>query len=216
MSDQNYSDPSLINDDDHTLLFKAAYALWLTQQGGGGGSLPDQTGHAGEFLTTNGTTASWSPVSSSTYSLPRWTWDSLATGAGLFTTSATAYNDTVGISINDLALGGGTNWGTVFQSLNGGSDGSGLMLVFTNEETGVNVVYLVDNISDAGDDTGLVVTPVGVISGSWSGTYQVSFMNNQLPIPALLLASGISPAGDGEQNPVTSITTVSGIVTAKS
>ena len=26
---------------------------------GGGSSLPDQTGHAGQFLTTNGTTASW-------------------------------------------------------------------------------------------------------------------------------------------------------------
>lgn len=29
---------------------------------GGGGSLPDQTGHAGEFLTTDGTNASWSDV----------------------------------------------------------------------------------------------------------------------------------------------------------
>ena len=28
--------------------------------GGGGGGLPDQTGHAGEFLTTDGTDASWS------------------------------------------------------------------------------------------------------------------------------------------------------------
>lgn len=27
--------------------------------GGGGGSLPSQTGHAGEFLTTDGTDASW-------------------------------------------------------------------------------------------------------------------------------------------------------------
>jgi hypothetical protein len=30
--------------------------------GGGGGSLPDQTGHAGEYLSTDGSTASWKPV----------------------------------------------------------------------------------------------------------------------------------------------------------
>jgi len=30
--------------------------------GGGGSGLPDQTGHSGEFLTTNGTTASWTAV----------------------------------------------------------------------------------------------------------------------------------------------------------
>lgn len=62
MPDQNYSEPDLINDTDHELLFKAAYAAWLQQQGGGG-SLPDQTGHAGEFLTTDGTDASWVPLS---------------------------------------------------------------------------------------------------------------------------------------------------------
>lgn len=36
-----------------------AWYLYLTQ-GGSGGGLPDQTGHAGEFLTTDGTDASWS------------------------------------------------------------------------------------------------------------------------------------------------------------
>lgn len=30
--------------------------------GGGGGSLPSQTGHSGEFLTTDGTDASWAPL----------------------------------------------------------------------------------------------------------------------------------------------------------
>jgi hypothetical protein len=30
--------------------------------GGGGSGLPDQTGHSGEFLTTDGTDASWAPV----------------------------------------------------------------------------------------------------------------------------------------------------------
>jgi len=34
-------------------------ALYTLVQSGGGGSLPDQTGHGGEFLTTDGTNASW-------------------------------------------------------------------------------------------------------------------------------------------------------------
>ena len=38
-------------------------ALWTIVDGGGaGGGLPDQAGHAGEFLTTNGTDASWVPL----------------------------------------------------------------------------------------------------------------------------------------------------------
>lgn len=42
------------------------YLQWLATKGGEGGSLPDQTGHSGEFLTTDGTDASWAaaPVTS--------------------------------------------------------------------------------------------------------------------------------------------------------
>lgn len=36
----------------------------ITGGGGGGSSLPDQTGHSGEFLTTDGTDASWAAVES--------------------------------------------------------------------------------------------------------------------------------------------------------
>ena len=35
----------------------------ISGNGGGGSSLPDQTGHSGEFLTTDGTDASWGAVS---------------------------------------------------------------------------------------------------------------------------------------------------------
>lgn len=34
----------------------------ISGNGGGGSSLPDQTGHAGQFLTTDGTDASWGTV----------------------------------------------------------------------------------------------------------------------------------------------------------
>lgn len=49
-NDPNISPTSLLN------------AIWkATQNGGGGGGLPSQSGHAGEFLTTDGTTPSWVP-----------------------------------------------------------------------------------------------------------------------------------------------------------
>lgn len=36
---------------------------WIANGGGGGGTgLPDQTGHAGEYLTTNGSAASWATI----------------------------------------------------------------------------------------------------------------------------------------------------------
>lgn len=38
---------------------KAAAQAWLGIESGGGASLPEQTGNAGKFLTTDGTTASW-------------------------------------------------------------------------------------------------------------------------------------------------------------
>lgn len=45
------------------ILTNLAYSI--ENGGGGGGSLPSQAGHAGEFLTTNGVAASWSAVSAS-------------------------------------------------------------------------------------------------------------------------------------------------------
>ena len=49
--------------------------------GGGGSSLPDQTGHSGDFLTTDGTDASWQ-----TLNIPTDTSD-LTNGAGFITSS---------------------------------------------------------------------------------------------------------------------------------
>lgn len=57
-NDPNISPTSLLN------------AIWkATQNGGGGGGLPSQSGHAGEFLTTDGTTPSWVPLTGGGYML---------------------------------------------------------------------------------------------------------------------------------------------------
>lgn len=57
-NDPNISPTSLLN------------AIWkATQNGGGGGGLPSQSGHAGEFLTTDGSTPSWVPLTGGGYML---------------------------------------------------------------------------------------------------------------------------------------------------
>ena len=55
---------SVTNDKDiFTVDEDGNAAVRVVGGGGGGSSLPDQTGHAGEFLITNGTDASWSKLS---------------------------------------------------------------------------------------------------------------------------------------------------------
>lgn len=52
-----------LEDGDGNVYRDIPCVATLAGEGGGGGSgLPDQTGHSGEFLTTNGTTASWTAV----------------------------------------------------------------------------------------------------------------------------------------------------------
>lgn len=48
-----------VSPSDELAVSQKAIKAYVDNHGGGGG-LPDQTGHAGEFLTTDGTDASWS------------------------------------------------------------------------------------------------------------------------------------------------------------
>ncbi len=52
------------NDSPADLLRKILTNIAFQIDSGGSAGLPSQTGHAGEFLTTDGTTASWAAVSS--------------------------------------------------------------------------------------------------------------------------------------------------------
>lgn len=55
-------------------MFKILSEIYLGKakpsSGGGGGGLPSQTGHSGQFLTTDGTTASWGDVNTSLPAFP--------------------------------------------------------------------------------------------------------------------------------------------------
>jgi hypothetical protein len=133
----NYSQPNLENDTDHELLFKAAYAQWLIEQsgGGGGGSLPPQTGHAGEFLTTDGSDASWAALAYA--NLPSQSASTLlgrgASGAGVPQVISLGPNLSIsGTTLN--ASGGGTPAGanTQVQFNNSGAFGASANLTWSN------------------------------------------------------------------------------------
>lgn len=52
-----------LEDGDGNVYRDIPCVATLVDAGGGGSSLPDQTGHSGEFLTTDGTDASWGAIS---------------------------------------------------------------------------------------------------------------------------------------------------------
>jgi hypothetical protein len=191
----NYSEPNLNEDTDHDLLFKAAYALYLQQQGGGGGSLPDQTGHAGEFLTTNGTTASWAEVSTSS-ALPVWTYE----GAGVSPTSGGFSPDNVNINatsslrLSYFATTGTGNWSTFLLNLPPGAS-----LMFTGEDEVTSVFSIGTAPTDpAGTYIQFQVNPGVIPASAWSGQYKVSFGYATAPSMAMVqAASSITPVADG-------------------
>lgn len=98
-----------LEDGDGNVYRDIPCVATLAGEGGGGGSgLPDQTGHSGEFLTTDGTDASWSDkplVNTATGT------DSL-TVAGTPTTAVRAINIGVGSSTtgaNSTVIGEGAS-----------------------------------------------------------------------------------------------------------
>lgn len=77
--------------------------------GGGGGDLPSQTGHSGEFLTTNGTSASWSAISGLQNTA---TGTDALTLLGTATTSSYAINVGIGSSsdgVSSVVIGAGAS-----------------------------------------------------------------------------------------------------------
>lgn len=73
-----------LEDGDGNVYRDIPCVATLAGEGGGGGSgLPDQTGHSGEFLTTDGTDASWAAVNAL---------QNTATGSGALTLLGTVAN----------------------------------------------------------------------------------------------------------------------------
>jgi hypothetical protein len=161
MPDQNYSEPNLEQDTDHELLFKAAYAQWLIEQSGGGGSLPDQTGNAGKYLTTDGTNASWAALSGGG--------DVVASGA---------------LTLDSIVLGAGgtsikvTTTGTGVVTALGVNVGSAGAFVVNGGALGTPSSGNLANCTVAGANTQLLYNNSGVLGASAN----LSFASNALSI----------------------------------
>lgn len=99
-----------MTDEQYDQAVKSADELYLTpDSGSGGSSLPDQTGQAGKFLTTDGSTASWDNVPAGTVTSVR-----VQAGTGLSSSQSTAQTSTLNTTISIASgykLPTTTEWG---------------------------------------------------------------------------------------------------------
>ena len=99
-----------LTDEQYDQAVKSADELYLTpDSGSGGSSLPDQTGQAGKFLTTDGSTASWDNVPAGTVTSVR-----VQAGTGLSSSQSTAQTSTLNTTISIASgykLPTTTEWG---------------------------------------------------------------------------------------------------------
>lgn len=153
-------------------------ALWTLVDGGGvGGGLPDQAGHAGEFLTTDGTNPSWVPLAGGgdVVASGALTLNSLIIGGGGTTISASGVDISAVVtltgsqSLSNKIL-------TAPRFVDGGfiADSNGNeMLIFDTVAAAVNEVTIINasagsgptiRVSGSGTDVDLTILPKG--SGS--------------------------------------------------
>jgi hypothetical protein len=195
--------------DNLTTVFRhiEEYLYAIAQAGGGGGgSLPDQTGESGNFLTTNGTTASWAPVQTAP-ALPVWTYTAGAVGSGQFSADqGDPPSTTVLIFSNETKYGP-----TSFASFFGSHVFTGTTIYMTDSSGVCSVLQTTGSMSGSNLPVEILASSVG---SEWSGDYQVFFVP-PTNIPEALNASSITPF-TGNVNPITAIEVTTGIVTSAS
>jgi hypothetical protein len=129
--------------------------------GGGGGGLPDQTGHAGEFLTTDGTNASWTMIP----------------GGGNVTAAGT-------LTANQLVIGQGGSAVAVATTATGaltflGTPSSANLRALVTDESGTGALLFANGAGGAFTVTTL--NGLGIVAGNAGKTLTVS---NTLTIEA--------------------------------
>lgn len=170
---------------------------------GGGGSLPDQSGHAGEFLTTDGTDASWAASSGGGWAV---------TGTTTLTGDATIDADGHSLLIQNGAAGIGLDPDNIAVGGDGGSIqisptdirislGIGATFVYAADYSAnytsrslVDKAWVLANAgTPAGSNTQLQFNNSGAFGASASLTWDAT--NGELDITSITAARGLKVAG---------------------
>ena len=155
-------------------------------------SLPDQTGNSGEYLTTDGTTASWAtiPVTSAATATARGT---------VFGQTGSLYNVSLGenalpvltTGAANIAIGDFSQWETTDQTSNIGIGYNSLISLA--EDSNLNVAIGTNSLGGAGTLTG----SNNVAIGGNSGLNGLTGSNN------ILLGAGSAPSNTTMSNEIT-------------
>lgn len=193
--------------DNLTTTFRhiEAYLYQIAQNSGGGSSLPDQTGNAGEFLTTNGSAASWAAISTAP-ALPVWTYTAGAIGAGQFTANTTLPESTTSMIFSNLTKNGPSDFSNLF-------DTHVFMgtVIYMTDPNGISIMF---QLSSNGSGVNMPVEVLGFppLGYEWSGDYQVFFIP-PTTVQEAANASSVAPLFTGNLGTPGSLNITSGIIT---
>ena len=159
---------------------------WAAESGGGG--LPDQTGHSGEFLTTDGTEASWATINAL---------QNTATGPNSLTIlgTASAYSNCVNIGNQSEASAGASvaigeeaqaynNDGSVVVGYNSRAWGGYGIAIGWQAESGASKAIQLGNGANSDANTFKV--------GNANGNFEIMDANGNLPADRLASTTGLA------------------------
>lgn len=203
-----------LEDGDGNVYRDIPCVATLAGEGGGGGSgLPDQTGHSGEFLTTDGTDASWAAISAL---------QNTATGQYSLTIlgTASAYPNCVNIGHQSEASAGASvaigeeaqaynNDGSVVIGYNSRAWGGYGVAIGWQAESGANNAIQLGNGSNNDANTFKV--------GNANGNYEIMSANGTIPTARLTKVNAtitLTAAGwsNGSQTVTVTGMTATGVV----
>ena len=172
-----------MTDEQYDQAVKSADELYLTpDSGSGGSSLPDQTGQAGKFLTTDGSTASWDNVPAGTVTSVR-----VQAGTGLSSSQSTAQTSTLNTTISIASgykLPTTTEWSGKQDTI------SDLATIRSGAEAGATAVQPGDlaTVATSGsynDLSNKPTIPAAQVNSDWNASSGVAQILNKPTIPTV-------------------------------
>ena len=182
-----------LEDGDGNVYRDIPCVATLAGEGGGGSSLPDQTGHSGEFLTTDGTDASWAAVDA----LP----DQTGNSGKFLTTDGTSASWGIAYSYNSYSATWGTATGSFAIGLGDDSQATGPKAVAIGQDARGNgsMALALGYGARVTANNAIQLNTSGIRTNSDASTFKVGNVNGNYEI---MSADGTIPTARFTTDPV--------------